>query len=84
MLDFTKRRSVATHSIGIEVPPLGDPALILRGADHYEAGCRPCHGAPDGLPPKIPASMLPPPPDLKRQVARWSPAEQFTIVRHGR
>jgi cytochrome c553 len=83
LLDFTKRRSVATHSIGIQVPPLDDPALILRGAGHYEIGCRPCHGAPDGRPPAIPVHMLPPPPDLKRQAARWTPAEQFTIVRHG-
>jgi cytochrome c553 len=83
LLDFTKRRSVATHSIGIEVPPLDDPALILRGAGHYELGCRPCHGAPDGRPPAIPVHMLPPPPDLKRQAARWTAAEQFTIVRHG-
>jgi cytochrome c553 len=83
LLDFTKRRSVATHAMGIAVPRLDDPALILKGAGHYDLGCRPCHGAPGRRPPAIPAHMLPPPPDLQRQAARWTPAEQFTIVRHG-
>jgi cytochrome c553 len=83
LLDFTKRRSVATYSMGIAVPRLDDPALILRGAGHYDVGCRPCHGSPERQPPAIPARMLPPPPDLRKQAGRWTPAEQFTIVRHG-
>jgi cytochrome c553 len=83
VLDFVKRRSVATHSIGIEVPPLDDPALVLRGAGHYESGCRTCHGSPEVLPPRIPQGMTPHPPDLRAQVARWKPQELFYIVKHG-
>ena len=43
------QRSVATHTLGVKPPPLADPALVLKGAGHYETGCRPCHGGP-GLP----------------------------------
>ncbi|MQA29813.1 MAG: cytochrome C [Luteitalea sp.] len=82
-LDFTKRRSVATHAIGIRVPPLDGTSLILKGAAHYETGCRPCHGSPGTSPPRIPARMTAHPPDLRQQVPRWDPAELFYIVKHG-
>jgi len=83
VLDFAKRRSVATHSIGISVPPLDDPSMIVKGAGHYETGCRPCHGSPAVAPPLVPRRMTPHPPDLRLQVSRWEPAELFSIVKHG-
>jgi cytochrome c553 len=82
-LQFAKRRSISTHSLGIDVPPLDDPDLILKGATHYEIGCRPCHGSP-GLPlPRIPASMLPHPPDLRERIRDAKPSELFYVVKHG-
>jgi cytochrome c553 len=83
LLDFTKRRSVATHSIGVTPPPLDDPAMVLKGAGHYDLGCRPCHGTPGRPLPAVTAHSTPPPPDLRDGVGRWTPAELFTIVRHG-
>ncbi len=59
LLDFTKRRSVATHSLGIAPPPLDDPAMVLKGAGHYDLGCRPCHGTPGRPLPAVPARMHP-------------------------
>jgi cytochrome c553 len=84
LLIFAKERSLATYTLGQEPPPLGDPALVLRGAGHFEAGCRPCHGAPD-LPrlPRVPQAMLPPPPDLSGKVREYTPQELFYIVKHG-
>ena len=46
MLHYAMRRAVSTQSMGIEVPPLDDPALLLKGAGHYHTGCLACHGAP--------------------------------------
>lgn len=83
LLDFTKRRSVATRSIGITAPPLDDPALVMRGAGHYETGCRRCHGSPGEPMPVIPSRMTPPPPDLSVMVDRWKARELFYIVTHG-
>jgi cytochrome c553 len=84
LLAFSKRRSVATHTLGKEPPSLADPALLLKGAGHFEAGCRPCHGAPDlARLPRVPRAMLPPPPNLSVVAPTYQPEELFYIVKHG-
>jgi cytochrome c553 len=83
LLDFAKTRSVSTHSWGIEAPPLDDEGLVMRGAGQYETACLPCHGGPGrGLPPVM-AAMTPPPPELTPRLARWTPAQLFSIVKYG-
>jgi cytochrome c553 len=82
-LQFAKRRSVATHTLTIKVPPLDEHRLIVTGATHYDFGCRPCHGSPALTQPTIAAKMLPRPPDLRESIARYDPAEMFYIVKHG-
>jgi len=84
LLDFAMRRSVVTHSLGIKPPPLDDGALVLKGAGHYEIGCRPCHGSPDlHQLPRIAQSMTPQPPNLAREIPKWDSKELFYIVKHG-
>jgi cytochrome c553 len=83
LLDYAKRRSVALHSLAIAAPPLDDRALVVRGAGHYEMGCRQCHGSPGTPMPRIPERMTPHPPPLRAQVTRWTPEELFYIVKHG-
>lgn len=82
-LDFAKVRSVSTHSIVLEAPPLDDPALVLKGAGHFDFGCRPCHGGVEQPQPKIPSAMTPHPPFLPTSVPRWEAEELFYIVKHG-
>lgn len=82
LLRFGKRRSVATHSMGIEPPPLADPGLVALGAGHYEGGCRPCHGGPLGRKPVIPQGLTPVPPSLTVDRG-YDAAELFYIVKHG-
>ncbi|WP_417388563.1 c-type cytochrome [Gimesia sp.] len=82
-LNFTKERSVATHSTGIEVPDLEDQALIIKGAGHYETGCQVCHGKPDGIRPRLVSLMTPKPPNLKKIVPEREPQELFYVVKHG-
>ena len=82
-LQFSKRRSVSTHTLGTKVPPLDEPHLVLKGAGHYEIGCRPCHGSPALHHPRIAAAMLPPPPYLPERVPQWDPEELFHMVKHG-
>jgi cytochrome c553 len=83
LLHFTMRRAVAMQALGVEAPPLSDPALVVRGAGHYADGCAPCHGQPGAAPGPIPSRMTPPPPDLAMIVAEWQPRELFWIVKHG-
>jgi cytochrome c553 len=83
LLHFTMRRSVATHSLGLQAPALDDPRLVLQGAGHYETGCRPCHGSPDLPQPRIAQYMTPHPPYLPPRISAWQPDELFYIVKHG-
>jgi cytochrome c553 len=84
ILDFAKVRSVRMHSIGIRPPfSLDDPALVLRGAGHYESGCAPCHGKPGMAVPPVMAAMTPPTPALTPLISRWRPQDLFSIVKHG-
>lgn len=82
-LGFAMRRSVSTHSLGLEAPGLDAPGLLLKGAGHFETGCRSCHGAP-GLPRSpVARAMVPRPPDLARAAAERSPESLFYVVKHG-
>ena len=83
LLDFAKRRSVATYSLAITSPPLDHEALIVHGAAHYVSGCEPCHGGPDGRIPPVMRAMTPPPPALTTSVSRYNARELFTIIKHG-
>lgn len=82
-LKFSMHRSFSTHSLGVKVPRLGEPGMVMRGAGHYETGCRPCHGSPDLPQPRIAAAMLPVPPYLPKVIHEWEPAELFSVVKHG-
>jgi cytochrome c553 len=84
LLVFSKERAVSTQARGVTLPRLDDPALVLKGAGHFETACRPCHGAPD-LPrqPRVARAMLPPPPNLAERAPHWEPDELFFIVKNG-
>jgi cytochrome c553 len=82
-LRFSMQRSIATHSLGTEVPPLHDPSLILKGAGHYEIGCRSCHGAPGTRPPRIAQAMLPSAPELIPRIRKSNAKKLFHVVKHG-
>jgi cytochrome c553 len=56
---------------------------VLKGAGHYETGCRPCHGSHEFRHPRIVQQMLPPPPYLPSRLSAWEPDEIFYIVKHG-
>lgn len=82
-LNFTKNRSLATYSSGIKVPELDDQSLIIKGAGHYEIGCRQCHGTPETPRSPLVFGMTPVPPDLADIVPHRDPAELFYAVKHG-
>jgi len=82
-LGFAMRRSLATHTLGRDLPALAQPWLVLKGAGHYESGCRPCHGSPGLQSPRIAAAMTPHPPPLPSLVAERDPEELFYVVKHG-
>jgi cytochrome c553 len=83
VLEFGLRQSVRTHTIGLETPPLDDPAMVAAGLGHYEIACASCHGAPGQPLNPITLQMLPSPPFLPERVAEWKPKQLFWITKHG-
>ena len=81
-LHYTMRNAVRLQSSG-KVPPLNDPALIAKGAGHYETGCLACHGAPGRDQSLIVRQMTPEPPYLPPRISEWKPEELFWIVKNG-
>jgi mono/diheme cytochrome c family protein len=75
--------SVAHHAAGIKPPPLGDPAQLKAGADHYQEMCVTCHGAPGIKMSEIGAGLNPSPPNLIRSTRDMSSAEVYWIVKNG-
>ena len=84
LLANARMRSIKAQAAAIQVPPaLDDPAKALIGVTHYAAHCAVCHGAP-GVPKRdIGRGLYPPPPDLAKTAALYTPAELFWIVKHG-
>ncbi len=82
-LNYSMKQSVATHTLGMEVPPLDDESQVIKGAAYYEVGCAPCHGRPDHPHPRVAGAMTPRPPYLPPKVDQWEPQELFYIAKHG-
>lgn len=83
LLHSTMRHTVRVRSLQHEPPALSAPALVLRGAGHYDSGCAPCHGAPGVHPSKVTQRMTPHPPVLTTRIPKWKPRELFWIVKNG-
>jgi cytochrome c553 len=82
-LQFSKQRSVATHTLGMETPALDVATLVQSGAGAYENNCRACHGSPSRQSPRVAQAMLPRPPYLPHTIPNWDSNELFHIVKHG-
>lgn len=68
---------------GLSVPDLGNPAMIRRGAAHYEQFCAACHGSPAEPSRGAVLVMRPPAPTLQARLDGWLPELLFLTVRDG-
>lgn len=80
-LSMLRKQSIQRHSVGIKVPNLDDPVLILKGAGQYAAMCTECHLAPGVRDSELRAGLYPKPPDLSRE--HVDPQRAFWILKHG-
>jgi mono/diheme cytochrome c family protein len=83
ILQIALRESIERHSRGIEVPPLGDAALIRRGLALHETHCVQCHGAPGVAPAPFALGLTPLPTNLSHAARVRTPAELYWVVRNG-
>jgi mono/diheme cytochrome c family protein len=82
LIGFARERSIEVHAAGVKVPPLGNPAMIREGGEHYAEMCVSCHLAP-GVPENEMRPGMNPKPPVLASVPREEPAEQFWIIKHG-
>lgn len=82
-LGYAMSRTVTMQSRATEVPPLDDPALVLKGAGHYATDCMPCHSAPGQTRALVVEHMTPTPPYLSNILEDWEPQQLHWIVKHG-
>jgi cytochrome c553 len=74
------RQSIALRSLFISAPDLDNPAMIQRGAGHFELVCASCHGSPAKPAARFAQDMSPRPPRL----TAWRPdARLFRTVKYG-
>jgi mono/diheme cytochrome c family protein len=83
LLETGMRRSVRHHARAIAVPPLADPALVMRGRALHDEHCVRCHGAPGVAPESFALSLTPPAANLAHTAREWPPAELYWVVKHG-
>lgn len=84
LIRLALHRSVATHSMGLEVPDLSEAGLAVLGREHFQFGCVPCHGpAGPGERSPIAARIYPAPPPIREAIREWETDELFWIVKHG-
>ena len=80
-----KRQSIARHSNDINAPLLSDFAWVKAGAQHYDASCVFCHGAPGREAAEFSKGLNPPAPDLRKGEVRkkYTDAELYWIIKNG-
>src|SRR5262249_48098 len=82
LLDEARDRSIEVRSAEIAVPPLDDPKMIAKGAEHYDAMCTGCHLAPGMDDTELRRGLYPQPPKLA-EVRDLTPAQAFWTIKHG-
>src|SRR5690606_647896 len=83
LLHVAMRKSARTYSLGIDVPPLEDERMIIRGATYFSIGCAACHGEPGNPNTPVVKEMTPQSPYLTPMIRTWKSRELFWIVDSG-
>ncbi|RZJ60905.1 MAG: cytochrome c [Acidovorax sp.] len=82
-LEVAMRQSVRLRARHIDVPPLADERMALRGAACFRDKCVQCHGAPGVAQSDIGLGLQPQPGPLVDAKLHWQPRELYWVVRHG-
>ena len=82
LIDVLVERSIESRAGRLPMPRLDDPAMIARGAAHYDEMCTGCHLAPGMKDNEFREGLYPQPPRLADP---WpsDPREQFWVIKHG-
>lgn len=82
VMERVRSASVERRSAHIEVPSLGDAALITSGAGNYDAMCAGCHLKPGVDATEMSRGLYPAPPNFTTRPP-GDPAAAFWVIKHG-
>lgn len=97
VLEKVRTKSIARASNDIEVPPLGEPQLLLTGGADYNDMCAGCHLKPGQEESDMTIGLYPKPPNLtiaakdhghgheggEHDESNSSAQQQFWVIKHG-
>jgi mono/diheme cytochrome c family protein len=82
VMEKLRTASVERRSAHIEVPLLGDAALVSSGAGNYDAMCAGCHLKPGVEATEMSRGLYPAPPNFTTRPPE-DPAAAFWVIKHG-
>jgi mono/diheme cytochrome c family protein len=81
-MEKVRTASIERRSAHIEVPPLGDAALVTSGAGNYDAMCAGCHLKPGVDATEMSRGLYPAPPNFMTRPP-GDAAAAFWVIKHG-
>lgn len=83
LLEAGLRYSIRTAARDVVVPPLDDPAMVVRGAACFRMHCTQCHDAPGVARGEEGKGMMPVPSGLAQSARDWPAAWLYEVTKRG-
>ena len=81
IIAWVRESSIEARAKNLEVPPLDDTEVLLKGAEHYNAMCTICHLAPGLKPTELSIGLYPQAPIFHQRESVNDPAKQLDRIR---
>lgn len=81
IIEWVRESSIEARAKNLEVPPLDDTEVILKGAGHYNAMCTTCHLAPGLKPTELSIGLYPQAPVFHQRESVNDPVKQLDRIR---
>ncbi len=81
IIEWVRESSIEARAKNLEVPPLDDTKVLLKGAEHYNAMCTTCHLAPGLKPTELSIGLYPQAPVFHLRESVGDPVKKLAHIR---
>ncbi len=81
IIEWVRESSIEARAKHLEVPPLDDAEVLLKGAEHYNAMCTTCHLAPGLKPTELSIGLYPQAPVFHQRESVDDPVKKLEHIR---
>ena len=81
IIEWVRESSIEARARNLEVPPLDDAEVLLKGAVHYNAMCITCHLAPGLKPTELSIGLYPQAPIFHQRESVNDPVKKLEHIR---